>query len=530
MASYVNVTNTLDFAMSFKPSSAFPLDFRQMFGSKAAAEAAAAKAEAAGSTNTTYYYGMPLTVFENDEATMYVINGDNTLKEVGKATYGDDKTIVLSAETGALSLKDFGVQYYAYHEADEIIASGDYAYPDNMPADANIGAYVQISTVWYQYDGSAWSETAVSPKTTSYYSLVTGWKEGLEPKVIGNVTDGFSLAWYEPSSTTVEGLQSIVASVQTTVDALNERVTENETDIATNAKGIADEKTRAEAAEKALAADIATNTNAISTLNGDATVEGSVRKQVNDAIAAVVASAPEDFDTLKEISDWITTHGGDAAKMNSDILANATAITALEQLVGALPEGAQATDVMGYIAEAVAVETARAEAAEKALSDRLDAVENATDGLGTAAYKNVEEFATAAQGQLADSAVQTVESGANGYIKVDGNDVKVYEAPIASTSQAGMVKADGTSITVNEEGVASVQAVDAAKVTGLDDKINGTVDTATANIKEEAAETYVAKTDVVTAAELTTDVEQASDLKVASEKALVESLTWKTSM
>lgn len=529
MASYTEVKNTLDFAMSFKPSSAFPLDFRQMFGSKAAAEAAAAKAEAAGSTNTTYYYGMPLTVFENDEATMYVINGDNTLKEVGKATYGDDKTIVLSAETGALSLKDFGVQYYAYHNADTIVPSGEYAYPDNMPTDAATGAYVQISTVWYQFDGTAWAETAVAPKTTSYYSLVTGWKEGLSPKVVGNVTDGFSLAWYEPSTTTVEDMQSIVGSIQTTVDAMNGRVAENEADIAANAQAIADEAARAKAAEEANAANIASNTAAISTLNGDATVEGSVKKQVNDAIAAVVASAPEDLDTLKEISDWITTHGGDAAKMNSDILANATAITALEQLVGTLPEGTQATDVMGYIAEAIAVETARAEAAEKALSDRLDAVEAATDGLGTAAYKNVEEFATAAQGELAESAVQVIEAGDNGHILVDGNDVKVYEAPIASTSEAGVMKVDGTSLTV-VDGVASVQAVDVAKVTGLDDKINGAVESATTEIKEEAAETYVAKADVVTAAELTTDAEQASDLKVASEKALVESLTWKTSM
>jgi hypothetical protein len=117
MASYTDITNTLAFAVSFKPTSAFPIDARSMFGSKAAAEAAAATAVDAGSSDSIYYHGMPLTVFDNDEATMYVINGDNTLKEVGKATYGDDKTIVLDASTGKLSLASFGEQYFAYHDA-----------------------------------------------------------------------------------------------------------------------------------------------------------------------------------------------------------------------------------------------------------------------------------------------------------------------------------------------------------------------------------------------------------------------------
>ena len=42
---------------------------------------------------------------------------------------------------------------------------------------------------------------------------------------------------------------------------------------------------------------------AIDTLNGIG--EGSVRDTVADALATIVAQAPEDFDTLKEIADWI---------------------------------------------------------------------------------------------------------------------------------------------------------------------------------------------------------------------------------
>lgn len=37
------------------------------------------------------------------------------------------------------------------------------------------------------------------------------------------------------------------------------------------------------------------------TSNGEG--EGSVKKQVNDAVAKIIADAPEAYDTLKEISD-----------------------------------------------------------------------------------------------------------------------------------------------------------------------------------------------------------------------------------
>ena len=73
---------------------------------------------------------------------------------------------------------------------------------------------------------------------------------------------------------------------------------------------------------------IEANETAISTLNG--TGNGSVKKAVSDGIAKVVACAPEDFDTLKEMSDWISTHETSASAMNSAIKDNKSAITALQ--------------------------------------------------------------------------------------------------------------------------------------------------------------------------------------------------------
>lgn len=52
----------------------------------------------------------------------------------------------------------------------------------------------------------------------------------------------------------------------------------------------------------------------------------SLKKEISDQIAKVVANSPEDFDTLKEISDWISGHSSDASAMNSIISGNTSAI------------------------------------------------------------------------------------------------------------------------------------------------------------------------------------------------------------
>lgn len=48
-----------------------------------------------------------------------------------------------------------------------------------------------------------------------------------------------------------------------------------------------------------------TLTNAITILNGDTTVDGSVIQTISTEINKVIDSAPETFDTLKEVADWI---------------------------------------------------------------------------------------------------------------------------------------------------------------------------------------------------------------------------------
>lgn len=63
-------------------------------------------------------------------------------------------------------------------------------------------------------------------------------------------------------------------------------------------------------------------------IEGDADVEGSIKKAAADAVAEVVADAPEAFDTLKEIAEWISKED------NEEAFDAAQRITNLETAVG----------------------------------------------------------------------------------------------------------------------------------------------------------------------------------------------------
>lgn len=144
---------------------------------------------------------------------------------------------------------------------------------------------------------------------------------------------------------------------------------------------------------------IKANTDAIGVLNG--TGDGSVDKKVADAVASIVANAPAAYDTLKEISDWISTHTEDASAMNSSIQTNKTDIANLAKLVGTLPEGEDSATIVAYIDKKVGsvdFTTAIATAKNEAISE----AKKYADGLA----KN---YATAEQGTKADTALQEAD-------------------------------------------------------------------------------------------------------------------------
>lgn len=519
--SYERVANVMSFAVGFEPKSAFPLDVRSMFGSYNEAYAAAQTAENAGSTNTKYYIGQQITVYENGVVTHYSIEPDKSLKELGARVVGDDKTITVG-DAGTIGLKAFGVEYYKYTE--DTILEGEYTYPDAMPESPAEGDYVKIGDVYYQYNDSAWAIASTTPQTAGYYVLTEGWTAGLEPRAVANAAgNGYELAWYEPSRITVEGLSSSMSSLQKEVEAINTKVDANND---AQGEALAAEVERATDAEGALSERIAKNEGDIATLNADAQTEGSIDYKIAQVISTYLdGEGSEGLDTLKELVDWAENHASDVTQMNENINSNATAIKALETLIGVLPEGVSATTVIGYIAEAVKAEETRALAAESALAQEIAAVKAVTDAYDPTA------FATAEQGAKADTAVQNVVAGeANGHIAVDGTDVKVYELPNATVTNVGGIKPDGATISVAEDGTASVNAVPQDKVTGLSDTLEGVKTQAIAGAKEYTDENAVLVSNIVTEANVAESAEAASSAKVVSESLLLSMLEWKTSM
>lgn len=206
-------------------------------------------------------------------------------------------------------------------------------------------------------------------------------------------TDG-GISWVLPSTDTVDGIQSTVAT-------LGERTSNLET--------------RMGAAESAIDAIEADYLNAAD--KADLVSKIATAKQ--EAITAVLDGVSEDFDTLKEVADWIASDTTNSSQLisrvsaiESDYLKGADKTTlqgeidALETLVGTIPEGATSKTVVSYITEVVNGLSIGdyAKASElTALAGRVTAAEGKITALEGASHThaNMEEISKIATGDVA---------------------------------------------------------------------------------------------------------------------------------
>lgn len=168
------------------------------------------------------------------------------------------------------------------------------------------------------------------------------------------------LTWVEPSATTVEGLA-------TEIEGLKNRVTTTETGITgINAK--------------------------LGTIPSDKTVVQLIDESKTAAIETVLGEAvPEDFDTLKEVAEWIqsdTTNSAALITRVSDIEEDYLTSTdkntlqgdidTIEAYIGTIPEAATSENVISYIGEAIdalSIDDYAKTTALTALADRVDDLE-----------------------------------------------------------------------------------------------------------------------------------------------------------
>lgn len=127
------------------------------------------------------------------------------------------------------------------------------------------------------------------------------------------VNEGYGISVEDDNTVSVNpriiARQSDVADVDSNLQIF---MTKEQVDIDRANAAISKEETDRKAAVAALQ-------SLIDILNSDSNVDGSVRKTVAEAIARVVAGAPEDLDTLREIADYIASDKTGAAQMAAAI-------------------------------------------------------------------------------------------------------------------------------------------------------------------------------------------------------------------
>lgn len=191
----VKQNNKLDWAMPFQRTGAFPLDRSSVFSSLADA---ILYAKGAGDDSRglggSAYVGQTISVYDNGEVTLYVINADRTLKAVGTAPEGDNVSI--EVVEGKLQIKGFGKGYYKYVPATDTDAEKYEFVEDNFIA-------------------------------------------GLEPRVVTNLDGALEIAWYQPSTKefyTKTETDTLIKTAVSNADHLSRKVANNVGEIDITAK------------------------------------------------------------------------------------------------------------------------------------------------------------------------------------------------------------------------------------------------------------------------------------------------------
>ena len=328
-------------------------------------------------TNATAYVGQQMALVDevNNTATAYIIlNTAGDLQEIGAGVLTDDLSVTINDE-GALHLHDYGVKYYKFVKAVGTEGADDY-----------VAAHYEQQIVDDEHL----------------------WVAGLEPRVTLEDED-LVLGWYEPNPTTAEGVQNQVTAIQGTVETLKTDVDQVEEDVATLEKNVEDLTAEignpsegespasglyAELETKANSADVYTIEQADKAIADAVAGADHLKRKIMGSLEEVEAYAIANADAIQYIfmvSNGLQADdnryyeymvfevaGEDGAETTRVVervgnwavdlsdYATANALEALSQTVA---------NNKSAIEKSLADEIARAEAAEKALGERIDAID-----------------------------------------------------------------------------------------------------------------------------------------------------------
>ena len=182
-------------------------------------------------------------------------------------------------------------------------------------------------------------------------------------------------------------------------------------------------------------------------------IAGQITSEVTAKIAEIVANAPEDLDTLKEIADWISTHANDASAMNTQINTNKNDIAALQTSVAGKAAATHTHDDRYYTETEV----------DTKLSGKSDTGHTHTKS-------QITDFPTSlpANGGTASKVDNSLTFGSKTY---DGSSAQTITASdLGALTAHQTIKQDGiTGATVNRFGTCSTAAATAAKTVSITD-------------------------------------------------------------
>lgn len=480
----------LDFAVSFSPLTAFPLDARYYFESLASANLAAQSAVEVGSSDGRYFFGENIVVVENGEAKMYIIQPDKSLKEVGGNILINEK-VFLKDTDGKLDLVGF--------------------------ADAVAGAQLTKGE-----DGNLkW----VKPDTTIVEGLSTA-VESLQT-IVGNSDSGLvkDVADLKTAVGGVDsGLTKRVADLETSVADNATNIAKNAGDITTNAGNITKNANEIAAVKKDLADNYDTSTEVdekiAAKISSTYKAAGSVAFAALPALAAAIEgnvyNISDEFTTTEDFveaagtkypagTNIVCIKVGEAYKW--DVLAGFVDLSAYETAEAAGAKYATKTELTDGLASKVDI------VAGKGLSTEDYTSEDKTKlaGIAAGAQVNVidavsEEFEISDEGKvlsvkgIASSKITGLDTSLEGKVdKVDGSSL-VPDGDITKLQGLANIKSVASGeLQISETGELGVSAIDASKVTGLSESLNGKI----SGVK-------------VNGVELTPDAEKKVDISLAA--------------
>ena len=480
----------LDFAVSFSPLTAFPLDARYYFESLASANLAAQSAVEVGSSDGKYFFGENIVVVENGEAKMYIIQPDKSLKEVGGNILINEKVFLKDAN-GKLDLVGF--------------------------ADAVAGAQLTKGE-----DGNLkW----VKPDTTTVEGLSTAVESlkttvgGADSGLVKDVNDLKTAVGGADS-----GLTKKVADLETSVADNTTNIAKNAGDIATNAGNITQNAGEIAAVKKDLADNYDTSAEVdakiaakiSSTYKAAGSVAFAALPTLAAAIEGNVYNISDEFTTTEDFveaagtkypagTNIVCIKVGEAYKW--DVLAGFVDLSAYETADAAGAKYATKTELTDGLAGKVSV------VAGKGLSTEDYTSEDKTKlaGIATGAQVNVidavsDEFEINAEGKVLgvkgidSSKITGLDTSLEGKVdKVIGSSL-VPDGDITKLQGLANIKSVASGeLQISETGELGVSAIDASKVTGLSNALNGKI----SGVK-------------VNGVELTPDAEKKVDISLAA--------------